>query len=172
MTFNESNTAEAHLRDLLCGPASARATQLSPGFARLGGRVAGLGWHFIGPADLSRQPQEVLVGSQLSDALIRLNPAMAASPSRVEDVLYRLRAIIMSARSDGLVKTNEEFAAWLLGERSMPFGQNGEHVTICPSISIGSKIIPLSSRGSSPFAPARQKNAPTWSCWSMVFRLL
>ncbi|WP_029586372.1 type I restriction endonuclease subunit R [Bradyrhizobium sp. URHD0069] len=131
MTFNESNTVEAHLRDLLCGPASARATQLSPGYARLGGRVSGLGWHFIGPADLPRQPQEVLVGSQLSDALIRLNPAVAASPSRVEDVLYRLRAIIMSARSDGLVKANEEFAAWLLGERSMPFGQNGEHVTIC-----------------------------------------
>jgi type I restriction enzyme R subunit len=25
---------------------------------------------------------------------------------------------------------NEEFAAWLLGDRSMPFGENGEHVTI------------------------------------------
>jgi hypothetical protein len=45
-------------------------------------------------------------------------------------VLYRLRAIVMGARSDGLVKANEEFAAWLLGERSMPFGENGEHVTI------------------------------------------
>ena len=40
------------------------------------------------------------------------------------------RAIVMGARSDGLVKANEEFAAWLLGERSMPFGANGEHVTI------------------------------------------
>ena len=36
----------------------------------------------------------------------------------------------MSVRSDGLVKANEEFAAWLRNERSMPFGENGEHVTI------------------------------------------
>jgi type I restriction enzyme, R subunit len=45
-------------------------------------------------------------------------------------VLYRLRAIVMTVRDGGLVKANEEFAAWLLGERSMPFGENGEHVTI------------------------------------------
>jgi type I restriction enzyme R subunit len=36
----------------------------------------------------------------------------------------------MTVRDCGLVKANEEFAAWLLGERSMPFGENGEHVTI------------------------------------------
>ena len=36
----------------------------------------------------------------------------------------------MGVRSDGLVKANEEFAAWLTGERSMPFGERGEHVTI------------------------------------------
>jgi type I restriction enzyme R subunit len=36
----------------------------------------------------------------------------------------------LGVRSDGLVKANEEFAAWLTGDRSMPFGENGEHVTI------------------------------------------
>jgi type I restriction enzyme R subunit len=36
----------------------------------------------------------------------------------------------MGVRTDGLVKTNEEFTAWLTGERSMPFGERGEHVTI------------------------------------------
>lgn len=66
----------------------------------------------------------------LRNALIRLNPDIAANPGRADDVLYRLRAIVMGARSDGLVKANEEFAAWALGERSMPFGANGEHVTI------------------------------------------
>jgi len=64
------------------------------------------------------------------EALIRLNPEIAAQPDRAEDVLYKLRAIIMGVRSDGLVKANEEFTAWLTGERSMPFGENGEHVTI------------------------------------------
>lgn len=130
MTFNESNTVEAHLRDLLAGAASARPAQPAIGLARTGGRIAGLGWHYVAPADLHRQPQEVLVEPHLRDALICLNPDIAANPGRADDVLYRLRAIVMGARSDGLVKANEEFAAWLLGERSMPFGPNGEHVTI------------------------------------------
>ena len=130
MTFTEANTVEAHLRDLLAGAASARPAQLSIGLARTGGKIAGLGWHYIAPADLPRQPQEVLVEPHLRDALIRLNPDIAANPGRADDVLYRLRAIVMGARSDGLVKANEEFAAWALGERSMPFGANGEHVTI------------------------------------------
>ena len=108
MTFNEANTVEAFIRD----------------------RLADLGWQFVGPTDLPRQPQEALVEPYLRDALIRLNPDIAANHSRVDDVLYRLRAIVMGARSDGLVKANEEFAAWLLGDRSMPFGPNGEHVTI------------------------------------------
>ena len=38
--------------------------------------------------------------------------------------------ILMGVRTDGLVKANEEFAAWLAGERSMPFGADGEHVTV------------------------------------------
>ncbi len=63
-------------------------------------------------------------------ALIRLNPEIAVQPERADDVLYKLRAIISGVRSDGLVKANEEFAAWLTGERSMPFGANREHVTI------------------------------------------
>jgi len=128
MTFNEANTVEAFIRDRLTGTTG--STSVAPGLARQGGKISGLGWHFVGPADLPRQSQEALVVPYLRDALIRLNPDIAANPSRVDDVLYRLRAIVMSARSDGLVKANEEFGAWMLGERSMPFGANGEHVTI------------------------------------------
>ncbi|MGO6690721.1 type I restriction endonuclease subunit R [Rhizobium johnstonii] len=128
--FTEANTVEAHLRDLLAGAVSARPSQLSLGLARIAGKIAGSGWHYVAPANLPRQPQEVLVEPYLRDALIRLNPEIAANPGRADDVLYRLRAIVMGARSDGLVKANEEFAAWLLAERSMPFGANGEHVTI------------------------------------------
>ena len=117
-SFNEANTVEAFIRDCLAG--ASRSATVS----------AGLGWHFVGPTDLPRQPQEALVEPYLRQALIRLNPEIAANPSRVDELLYRLRAIVMSVRSDGLVKANEEFAAWTLGERSMPFGPNGEHVTI------------------------------------------
>ncbi|MGO7864968.1 HsdR family type I site-specific deoxyribonuclease [Rhizobium ruizarguesonis] len=129
-SFNEGNTVEAHLRDILAGQPTLRPRDFGPGLARVGNRVTGLGWHYVAPADLPRQPQEVLVERHLRDALIRLNPDIAATPGRADEVLYRLRAIVMGARSDGLVKANEEFAAWLLGERSMPFGANGVHVTI------------------------------------------
>ena len=128
MTFNEANTVEAFIRDLLAGEVG--PAQVSPGLARKGGRVSGLGWHHIRPGDLPREPQEALVEPYLREALIRLNPEIAANPSHAEDVLYRVRAIVMGVRSDGLVKANEEFAAWAQGERSMPFGPNGEHVTV------------------------------------------
>ena len=129
MTFNEANTVEAFVRDLLCGGVT-HHTAVGPGLARRTGRISGLGWHYLAAENLPRQPQEALVEQHLRDALIRLNPTIAAQPDRVDDVLYRLRAIIMGVRGDGLVKANEEFAAWLTGEKSMPFGENGEHVTI------------------------------------------
>jgi type I restriction enzyme R subunit len=108
MSFNESNTVEAFIRD----------------------RLKAIGWEFIDHASLPRQPQEVLVEDHLRNALVRLNPTIAERLERADEVLYRLRAAIMTVRDTGLVKANEEFAAWLLGERSMPFGENGEHVTI------------------------------------------
>lgn len=129
MTFNEANTVEGFVRDLLCGGIT-HYTSVGPGLARRSGRISGIGWHFLAALNLPRQPQEALIEDHLREALTRLNPAIVAQPDRVDDVLYRLRAIIMGVRSDGLVKANEEFAAWLIGERSMPFGENGEHVTI------------------------------------------
>jgi len=127
--FNEGNTVEAFIRDLLCGGITYH-TAVGPGLARRSGKVSGLGWHFLAGKNLFRQPHEVLVESHLREALIRLNPGIAADPDRADDVIYRLRAIILSVRTHGLVKANEEFAAWLNGERSMPFGEHDEHVTI------------------------------------------
>lgn len=129
MIFNEANTVEAFVRDLLCGGVT-HDTAAGPGLARQAGNVLGLGWHHISHDNLPRQPQECLVDEYFRDALIRLNPTIATQPDRADDVLYRLRAIIMGVRTDGLVKANEEFAAWITGEKSMPFGENGEHVTI------------------------------------------
>jgi type I restriction enzyme R subunit len=39
---------------------------------------------------------------------------------------------VLSVRSDGLIKANEEMTGWLRGDRSMPFGPNHEHVTVRP----------------------------------------
>ena len=129
MTFNESNTVEAYLRDLLCGGVT-HHTAAGPGVARRSGKISGLGWHYLGPSNVPRQPQDVFVESFVRDALIRLNPQIAAQPDRAEEVLYKLRAIVLSVRSDGLIKANEEFTAWLRGDRSMPFGKNHEHTTV------------------------------------------
>jgi type I restriction enzyme R subunit len=129
MIFTESNTVEAYIRDRLAGPVrSARDNEFRGPHAAYG--TSGIGWRYVQPANVPRKPQEVLVERWVREALIRLNPEIAAQPDRADDVLYKLRAIIMGVRSDGLVKANEEFAAWLTGERSMPFGKNGEHVTI------------------------------------------
>ncbi|MBW4528518.1 MAG: HsdR family type I site-specific deoxyribonuclease [Phormidium tanganyikae FI6-MK23] len=127
--FNEANTVEAYLRNLLCGNAAANAPP-DAGFSRQGRRLNGLGWYYLPPQRLSRQPQEVFIESFVREALIRLNPEIAANPDRVEEVLYRLRAIVLSIRSDGLIRANEEFTAWFRGDRTMPFGPNHEHTTI------------------------------------------
>jgi type I restriction enzyme R subunit len=129
MTFTESNTVEALVRDILCGGVT-HHTAVGPGLARRHGALSGLGWHYLGPQHLPRQAQDVLVEDHVREALVRLNPEVAAQPDRADDVLYRLRAILMAVRTDGLVKANEEFAAWLAGDRSMPFGADGEHVTV------------------------------------------
>jgi type I restriction enzyme R subunit len=127
--FNESNTVEAFLRDQLVSPTK-NVRFGRTGEPGAGSTTSGVGWRYVLPAEVPRRPQDVLVEPWVREALIRLNPEIAAQPDRADDVLYKLRAIIMGVRIDGLVKANEEFSAWLTGERSMPFGKNGEHVTI------------------------------------------
>jgi type I restriction enzyme, R subunit len=129
--FTESNTVEAYVRDLLAGPIEATPPNVAqeplPGY---GPAPKGIGWRYAAPAEVPRKIQEVLVESWLRDALIRLNPEIAAQPDRADEVLYKLRAIVLSVRSDGLIRANEEMTAWMRGERSMPFGANNEHVPV------------------------------------------
>ena len=46
------------------------------------------------------------------------------------EVIYRLRAILLSVNEVGLVRANEEFSKWLQGEKTMPFGENNQHVPV------------------------------------------
>ena len=88
------------------------------------------GWVYLPHTQVPRKWTDVLVESWLRDALIRLNPDIAAQPDRADEVIYTLRAILLSVQADGLVRANENFAAWLRGEKTMPFGPNGEHVPV------------------------------------------
>ncbi|AFZ01742.1 type I restriction endonuclease subunit R [Calothrix sp. PCC 6303] len=127
--FNEANTVEAFIRDILCGKVT-QTTPPQPGLSRTNRKINGVGWHYLPSQNIPRQPQEVFVETFVRDALIRLNPEIAANPNRAEEVLYRLRAILLSVRSDGLIRANEEFTTWLRGDRTMPFGTNYEHTTV------------------------------------------
>ncbi|RMH78114.1 MAG: type I restriction endonuclease subunit R, partial [Calditrichaeota bacterium] len=131
--FNELNSVENYLRDALCGLSPAgggRVAERGPAYVPFGRNPAGAGWHYLPAVELPRRVQDVFIEDYLRQALIRLNPSIAARPERADEVLYHLRAIVLSVRDDGLVRANETFTAWLRGEKSLPFGPGGEHVTI------------------------------------------
>ncbi|MGO2371409.1 MAG: type I restriction endonuclease subunit R [Pseudoalteromonas prydzensis] len=90
----------------------------------------GLQWQFQSPEQLGRGVNEVLVESELVKALIRLNPVIEANPNLADEVIHKLRAILISVNQVGLVKANEEFFAWMTGEKTMPFGENNRHVPV------------------------------------------
>jgi type I restriction enzyme R subunit len=89
-----------------------------------------LGWHLVPAPTLRRQTSEVFVESLLRDSLIKLNPEIGAQPDRADEVIYKLRAILLTVQNDGLVRSNEAFAEWLQGDKTMPFGPNGEHTPV------------------------------------------
>jgi type I restriction enzyme R subunit len=103
MPFTESNTVEAYVRDLLTGPIQiALDKMVEEPRATYGARPKGTGWRYAAPAEVPRRIQEVLVESWLRDALIHLNPEIAVQPDRADEVVYKLRAIVLSVRSDGV----------------------------------------------------------------------
>lgn len=115
MSFTESNTVEQMILDA--------ATSL-------GGEFKSARWTFTPPVQISRRATDVMVELWVREALIALNPEIAEQPDRADEVIYALRAILLSVQADGLVRANENFMAWLRGEKTMPFGKNGEHVPV------------------------------------------
>ena len=95
MTFTESNTVEALVRDILCGGVT-HHTAVGPGLARRHGALSGLGWHYLGAQHLPRQPHEILVEDHVREALIRLNPDIGAQPGS-----GRRRAVPAAGNPDG-----------------------------------------------------------------------
>ena len=124
--FNEENTVEQMVLDTLCEGVT--LNMVAEERACYGGEIKS--WRFIAAEELPRQHSDVLVESMVRDALIRLNPEIKAQPDRADEVLYRLRTIPLSVQSEGLVRANELFAEWLRGEKSMPFGERGEHTPV------------------------------------------
>ena len=88
------------------------------------------GWNFISADDLPRDLSDVMVEPMVKEALIRLNPEIAEEPSRADEVIYKLRAIILSVQHHNLITQNELFQRMIFEENSYPFGKNGRMIPI------------------------------------------
>lgn len=88
------------------------------------------GWKYIPADQLPRMYSDVLVEPMVKDALIRLNPVIAEEPSRADEVIYKLRTLILSAQATNLIAANEEFKKLVFENNSFPFGENGRAVSI------------------------------------------
>ena len=135
MTFTESNTVEQMILDAVTRPSGkpssvVREKSLPYGDESLGDELRPARWEYVPAAQIPRQSGDVMIEPWLREALIHLNPEIAAQPDRADEVIYNLRAILLSVQADGLVRANENFMAWLRGEKTMPFGPHGEHVPV------------------------------------------
>lgn len=88
------------------------------------------GWKYIEAENLPRQYEDVMVEPMVKEALIRLNPVIAENPSLADEVIYKLRALILSTQAHDLVTRNEKFKKLIFEENSFPFGENGRMVPI------------------------------------------
>ena len=123
MTFNEFNTVEQMILDAAISSGSSAGSSVVNG-------VSSKNWTHLAGTALPRQLGEVMVEPWVREALITLNPEIAEQPDRADEVIYALRAILLSVQGDGLVRANENFMAWLRSEKTMPFGPNGQHVAV------------------------------------------
>lgn len=92
--------------------------------------LSGTKWSYCHGENLPKQARDIFVDDWLKDALCSLNPDIAKQPDYADEVIYKLRGVVLEARHTGLVKANENFHEWLLAEKTLPFGENGDHITI------------------------------------------
>lgn len=92
--------------------------------------LQGNGWKYIPSEELPRMHSDVLVEPMVKEALIRLNPEIAEDPSRADEVIYKLRTVILSVQPHNLVTQNEVFKKLIFEENSYPFGKDGRMVPI------------------------------------------
>jgi type I restriction enzyme, R subunit len=106
--FNENNTVQRHITAIL----------------------RDLGWREVKAIALNRSIRDVFLLDELTAALQRLNPEIAAQPGRAEEVIHRLRAILLAVQTDGLIRANQFMSDWLRNDHTMPFGKDNGHVPI------------------------------------------
>lgn len=128
--FTELNSVEYFIIHQLTGVNlnNVRHGMVKEGNVPYGGNVK---WKYIQPELLQRNITDIFLEKELKESLIRLNPAISDNPERAEEIIRKLRAVLISVGNVGLVRANEEFSRWLRGEITMPLGKNHEHVPVC-----------------------------------------
>jgi type I restriction enzyme R subunit len=128
MAFNEQNTVEHFIIHQLTG------VNLNAVHGNVVKEDAvdydSVKWKYVQADLLPRDFSDVLVEKELKEALCRLNPAIAVQTDRADEVIHKLRAILITVNTVGLVRANEEFARWLRNEMTLPFGKNNAHIAI------------------------------------------
>jgi type I restriction enzyme R subunit len=124
MGFNELNSVEHYIIHQLSG------VNLNAAGAAESKTSYGAQWVYKGASEIQRGVNEVLVESELKAALIRLNPEIARNHDLADEVIYKLRAVLIAVNGVGLVKANEEAFQWMTGEKTMPFGEANRHVPV------------------------------------------
>lgn len=107
-TFNETNTVEPLIIQALIES----------------------GWKYVKPEDLNRPFSSVMQEDLLKEALIKINPEIAEDVSRAEEVIRRLRTVIISSENHNLIRQNELFKEAIFEKNSYPFGEDGKSVDI------------------------------------------
>jgi len=87
----------------------------------LAGHVSKFGWAYADDETLLRPLESIFIVDDVNQALASLNPEITEIPARAEEVLSKLRAVLLGVRNDGLVSSNEEFVAWLCGRRTIKY---------------------------------------------------
>lgn len=105
MSFTEINSVENFVIKAMTGVNLNAKDEVCEAQARYGAQ-----WEYVPATALQREITEVLVETEVKKALVRLNPEIAAQPERADEVIYKLRSILLSVNSTGLVRANEEFA--------------------------------------------------------------
>lgn len=124
MAFNELNSVEHYIIHQISG------VNLNNNGVSEPESSYGIKWNYKSAQEIKRTSNEVLVETELKEALIRLNPEIAQKNELADEVIYKLRAILISVNHTGLVRANEEFFKWMTGDKTMPFGENNRHVPV------------------------------------------
>ena len=85
------------------------------------------GWDYKPASEIERPLENVLVESWLKESLITINNITS---DQADQVIYKLRTLLISVPHEHLVQNNKDFRKLLFEENSFPFGENGENIPI------------------------------------------